>query len=289
MKYFQGYYVKCTGLSDDLAVIFGRQVYKDKKSSFIQIITKDNTYNATFDASTPYTFKHKNFTVLVDKSYANKTGLYLNINTNDFTAKGLVTFGEFCPIKYDAMGPLKFFPRMECKHCVVSMRHSLNGQIILNGKIYDFDDGVGYIEGDRGRSFPRQYFWSQVNSDNVSLFASAARIPYLGMRFMGTICVANVDGKEHRFATYLGARVKEIGDKKLLIKQGKKILEIQSLDDKKGLPLFAPALGQMTRVIHESLAKPVKYKMTIGNSTLFEFSSDRAAFEYSDCRLPPKH
>jgi len=282
MKYFEGFYVKCAGKNDDLAVIFGRQTCDSDRSSFIQIITKDKSYGATYQ-NQPSTFSYKPFKTMVGDSFCDEAGLVLDINTHDLNAKGFVSFSDFTPIKYDAMGPLKLLPKMECKHTVISMQHKIEGKIALNGQIYDFSKGTGYIEGDRGKSFPSEYFWSQASDkkSGACLFASAAKIPYLGFSFMGTICIANFEGKEHRFASYLGAKVKQINDKKLLIRQGKKTLEIEVLDDKQGLDLKAPNLGQMSRVIKESLDRKVKYKMAVGDNTLFEFSTDRGAVEYS--------
>jgi len=283
MKYFEGFYVKCLGKEDSIAVIFGRHICGKEKSSFIQIITKDKTYSTSFENEVENFFNEKKFMVKVDKSYADKSGLFLDIDTQGLKAKGFIAFGDFDKIKYGAMGPLKFLPKMECKHFVISMSHSLSGQMTLDGMVFNFDDGVGYIEGDKGRSFPKQYFWSQCNDANsgVSLFASAARIPYLGIRFMGAICVAHYKNKEYRFATYLGAKVKQIDEKNLYVKQGKKLLEIEVLDDKGGLKLFAPQYGQMTRVIEESLERTIRYKLTIGKDILFDFINARAAYEYS--------
>ena len=285
MKYFEGFYVKCLGAADSIAVIFGRQSHKDEKSSFIQIITNEKTYSV-FHKDAECIFEYLKFKAKVDKSCADERGLFLDINEDGLVAQGRVEFGKFSPIKYDAMGPLKFFPKMECKHTIISMKHSLNGSITLNGKTYNFDGGVGYIEGDRGCSFPRKYFWSQCNffksnEEDISICTSAAIIPYMGIRFMGTISVVHFKGKEYRFATYLGAKVKRIDEKNLIIKQRDKILEIEVLDEKKPLPLHAPDSGKMTRTIYESLMRNVRYKMTFGKEILFEFASNVASHEYS--------
>jgi len=286
MKYFEGFYVKCAGKVDDIAVIFGRQEAKNKKSCFIQIITNNKTFATTYSGECACCFRQKPFLAKAGESLADKSGLYINVDEPGFVARGKVSFGEFKPIKYDPMGPLKLLPKMECKHMVVSMHHDICGSITINDQVYNFDGGVGYIEGDKGCSFPQKYFWSQANdyTKEIYLFASAARIPYLGIRFMGTICVAMYKGKEYRFASYLGASVKVIEDKKLLVKQGRMMLEIDVLDDKSPLPLAAPNLGTMTRTIKESLDRIIRYRLTKGKDTLFDFTSDRAAHEYS-CAL----
>ena len=286
MKLFKGYYVKCVGQKDSVAVIFGRQVYKKEKSSFIQIITKENSYSVTFanaqgKKTDKFIFRKNRLEAKVDKNFANKNEMFLDIDSPKLTAKGRVAFGEFAKIKYDAMGPLKFLPLMECRHTIVSMRHTIAGQIIINGQVYDFDGGIGYIEGDRGRSFPTKYFWSQCNGEGASVSASAAVIPYMGISFMGTICVIRYNGAEHRFASYLGARVKQMESKRLLIEQRKKQLEIEVLDDIVGQPLLAPVSGRMSRTIEESLVRTIRYKFVLGDKVLFDFISDRASHEYS--------
>lgn len=67
----------------------------------------------------------------------------------------------FTPLRSDIMGPFRFLPGMECSHGVISMGHSLEGKLDLNGKRIDFSGGTGYVETDRGRSFPSAYLWTQ--------------------------------------------------------------------------------------------------------------------------------
>ena len=59
------------------------------------------------------------------------------------------------------MGPFRFLPGMECSHGVISMGHALEGTLTLNGAVLDFAGGTGYVETDRGRSFPSAYLWTQ--------------------------------------------------------------------------------------------------------------------------------
>ena len=50
----------------------------------------------------------------------------------------------------------EFIPFMECRHSVWSMRHLVNGELSVNGKRYSFQNALGYWEGDRGSSFPKE-------------------------------------------------------------------------------------------------------------------------------------
>ncbi len=88
-----------------------------------------------------------------------------------------------------------------------SMRHEVRGRVEVNGKLFDFSRGVGYWEGDRGRSFPKEYAWTQCLFKGGSLMLSVADIPMAKMHFTGIIGVVLWKGREYRLATYLGARV----------------------------------------------------------------------------------
>jgi len=287
MAFFKGFYVKCAGKQDTVAVIFGMAACGKDETAFIQIVTKGNSYCEKFSGKDFFVARH-GFEMRVGKNLVNEKGMTLDIQSKGLKVAGEVKFGEFDKIKYDAMGPFKLLPFMECKHTVVSMQHQISGNISLNGVSYNFDGGIGYIEGDRGKSFPKKYFWSQVNQGDISVSASCAVIPYLGIRFRGTICFIHSKGQKFRLATYLGARVKEFGESKLVVCQGrgKKMyrLEIEALDGKvtNARSLLAPAGGKMSRIIHESVERKVSYKFTKGTQTVFNFTSNRAAFEYSE-------
>lgn len=230
-----------------------------------------------------------------------------------------IELGPLSPIKYDAMGPFKFFPFMECRHSVQSMDHNATGCITIKPKnkpaqVFDFQDARGYIEGDRGHSFPTKYFWSQCNVWQeqcfrshfasevashtsyakpsrhwLSVMVSCAVIPYLGLKFLGTICIVHFNGREIRLATYLGARVKQFTYDKLVITQGwgkrRKILTVTVLEPEKNVHgLRAPVRGQFSRTIYESVCTPVQYKLTMGKAILFDVTGKAAAYEYSEIK-----
>lgn len=270
MKGFFGYYIKCQGNDGTVAIIFG----KSEEKNFIQVITEDETFNYEF----PTTHIGKDFEMSVGENRVNKNGITMNIEK----IFGKIEFGKFTKINGDIMGPFRFLPFMECKHMIISMHHEISGQLTIGGKTYNFDNGIGYIEGDRGKGFPHKYFWSQAHFDGIDISASCAIIPYLGIRFKGTICVVMIDDREYRLATYRGARVKRFDKNGLTIKQGKYKLVIEVLDEKNSLPLQAPTKGKMTRIIHESVKSKVRYIFMRGEETLFDLASDRAAYEFSD-------
>ena len=108
---------------------------------------------------------------------------------------------------------------------------------------------------------------------------SVAEIPLGTIRFKGVIGVILWHGKEYRIATYLGARVVNVGNGKLVVKQGSLNLTAELIKKQDKL-LYAPVRGSMKRMIHESSSCTAYYRFTENGKTRFEFVTNQAAFEY---------
>lgn len=196
---------------------------------------------------------------------------------------GALNFGPFTPLHSDIMVPFRLFAGMECAHGVVSMMHTLSGQAVLNGERIDFDGGVGYIETDRGRSFPSAYLWTQclwTDPQPVSLMLAVAAIPLPVGRFTGCICAICCGGREYRLATYRGASPERWSGEGAAVRQARFRLEADVLSAQ-GPPLRAPVQGQMTRSIRESLRAAVRYRFRVRDRLLFDHTDDSASFEFS--------
>lgn len=116
------------------------------------------------------------------------------------------------PLSPGIMGPFAWLPFMECYHGIVSMDHGVSGVLQVDDQRIDFTGGRGYIEKDWGKSFPAGWVWMQSNhyDQSISLSASIAVTPMMGMWFPGFI-VALWDGAAiHTFATYTGAKVERL-------------------------------------------------------------------------------
>ncbi len=272
-KTFEGIYLKHQGGGRTLALIPGQS----GDGAFIQVITGERSYNVPYP---PEDYRQGDF-LRVGDSVFSKSGCALNIQSDQLTLKGRLGYTGFTPIKGDIMGPFRFFP-MECRHSVISMRHGVQGSVTLNGDAMRFDGATGYIEGDRGRSFPESYAWVQCNAfdGDCSLVASVARIPLAGMRFWGSICVVLLKGREYRLATYKGAVIECCRRGRMVLCQGKYRLEI-TVETTCGHHLFAPEAGAMSRMIHESAACPVQVRFTSDGEVLFQGSSEGASYEYA--------
>lgn len=88
-----------------------------------------------------------------------------------------------------------------------------------------------------------------------------------------------INGKEHRIATYLSAKVEHMDKDSVTIKQGNYQLTAR-LIRKNSQPLAAPSHGLMNRTIHESASCKAYYQFSYKGKVLLEFVSDRASFEF---------
>ncbi|MBO5488115.1 MAG: hypothetical protein J5988_14530 [Eubacterium sp.] len=273
---FYGWYLKCQSDTQTLAVIPAIHGAGRKCTCSIQFITNNDTWTATFPGEMFYRVG-KN--IFIGENRFGENGIQLAVHTPKLTVKGKLDFGPLLPLEYDIMGPFALVPFMECRHSVYSMRHSVCGTVHINGQEYYFQNACGYWEGDRGRSFPKKYIWTQCCFPNGSLMLSVADIPIVGFHFTGIICVVLWKGKEYRMATYLGAKAVKIGNGIVRIVQGDLELEARLLEAS-GRPLKAPTKGAMKRTIHESAACRAFYRFRKGKHTLFAFETNQSSFEF---------
>ena len=280
-EYFGGWYFKSQNKTQTLAVIVSEHLHNGQPSCSIQIINDEGAWNLPFSFS-EYWQKRDGFTTRIGNNYFGKDGLVLSVDTPKCKAEGRLTFGEWTPLRSDVMGPFRFVPFMECRHSVKSIWHTVSGAVTVNGVTYRFENDNGYIEGDRGRSFPREYLWTHCHfgkKEHKSIMLSVANIPFGLFQFTGLLCAIWHGGREYRLATYLGARATYIGNQTAVVRQGDCELTVK-LIEKKAHPLFAPANGAMTRTIRESASCRAFYQLRKKGKTLFSFASDRASFEY---------
>ena len=273
---FYGWYLKCQTDDQTLAVIPAVHRAGRKCTCSIQIITEHDAWTIPFPADA---CRRSGKSFSIGENQFGEGGIRLAVGTPEVVAEGKLEFGPLSPLKYDIMGPFAFVPFMECRHSVWSMRHSVRGTVHINGREYSFDKGWGYWEGDRGRSFPKEYAWTQCCFYGGSLMLSVADIPLGGFRFTGVIAAVLWQGQEYRLATYLGARAVNIRNGRIRIVQGDMELEACLLEAAER-PLKAPIMGDMTRTIHESAVCWASYQFRKAGQTLFSFETELASFEY---------
>ncbi len=280
-RYFEGWYFKQQGKDGTVALIPALHIdARGNKSASVQIVTDSESFYFDLPWKALIADRQK-LQITAGNSRFSPAGIHVDIVQDGVTAAGDVIFGPLAALKSDIMGPFRFAPGMECRHSVFSMVHEASGGLCINGHTYVFQNDLGYIEGDRGRSFPKRYVWTQCawHMDKpCSLMISAADIPYLGMSFTGVIAFVYLHGREYRLATYHGARIVHIGNDEVVIKQGKYTLSAHRLDSG-AILLRAPVGGGMTRMIREAPSCRVKYRFTCGGETLIDQVMDQAGFE----------
>ena len=284
--YFEGWYFKCR-TKDRKTIALIPAIHKDgsgQGSASIQVISEVGTWWLEYPEAEFHVVRQP-LRVSLGPNTLGEGGISLQVERSGLSLHGELRHSPLTPLQSDIMGPFRFISELECTHGVVSMGHRLDGTLTLNGETLDFSGGYGYIETDRGRSFPDQYLWTQcgwTEPQTTGLMLAVATIPILKhIRFTGTICSVNYNKREYRLATYKGARIKAWSEHGAEIVQGKYRLLVEVLE-KQGQPLRAPEEGAMERIIHESLCSKVRYRFWEKGHLLFDHTDDGASFEYAE-------
>ncbi len=267
--FFKGYYFKHTKQGDVVALIPG--VSED--TAFVQIITNSGSHWENFNRAS---FSKPVLNIAIGKNVFGAHGVTIDTPR----VRGSIAYTGITPIRYDVMGPFAYLP-MECRHSVVSMRHELSGGLSVDGVYHDFTGGIGYIEGDSGRSFPRRYVWVQCNEfdEPCSVMASVADIPLMGLWFTGVICICWYRGREYRIASYLGGKACCVRPDALVLAQRGLRFEVQ-IQASPSAPLLSPVGGRMSGVIRESPSAEGVFRLYDRDVLVFELYGIGVGHEY---------
>lgn len=266
-NYFEGWYFKFVDEANDLVVILIPGISNfNEKMAFVQYIVhyKSDTWNG-FLRYEPEAFEIGNpFFLKFEHGYISKERAELHLDFLDVR----LAMGTFTPLKTSLLSPsiMGFFEylKMPCFHDVISLRHEVNGEVTIKGERIAFS-GKGYIEGDRGQNFPEFYIWAQCNhfkNSDSSLFLSVADISTKWFKFLGHIAVFYHEGREHRFASYLGSKAKvdvspDKAHAKVSFWNKKHRLDCE-IDLKHGNPLIAPMHDRMDFKIKEQVKSDIR-------------------------------
>lgn len=280
--YYEGWYMKQEQGSDLLAVIPGRS----QDDAFIQVVTPRRATYLSFplsefepiDGSNGFAGRYSG--MRIGASEFTPAGMRLSVHRPGIDLEGHLSYRQPTPLRYDIMGPFALIP-METKHTVFSMRHWVDGEFELDGVRHRFENAVGYMEGDRGHSFPRGYTWVQSVDfdDGASVMVAIAEIPLAAFRFSGCIAVVSLGGEEYRFATYLGVRI--VASSPTCVELVQRDLHLRvDLPQAAGHRLQAPDRGSMQRVIHENPSVPARFRFDKGGRALLDRTCEHTSYEY---------
>lgn len=289
-KYFEGWYFKLVSRDEKhaVAVIPGISVYDaDDRHAFIQLINGigqvTSYYRFPLDA---FSADAKALKIDIGGNHFSKTKVVLDLPElkGELQIQNTVSLVSslFSP---GIMGWYSFMPSMQCYHGVVSLHHRLSGMTSGSLGHIDWNEGIGYIEKDWGTSFPKCWIWLHTNhfkdTSPASLMASVAHIPWLGRYFPGFIVVLLAGGKEYRFATYNGSRMKctVMEDRVVLgFKKGTLELSIQAFRGPTAV-LRSPLSGQMTGKVNESLQARAEVVLSRSGKTIWASNGTTAGLE----------
>jgi len=274
-NYFEGWYFKMVSVdgSSILSIIPGIALSEDGKEQHAFIQTIDGATAETDYYSFPieaFSFSKKEFAIRIGQNYFSKYKIILDLHrdssfiSGEVQMKEQVLFPSRKILDPGIMGWYRFVPFMQCYHGVVSLTHQLAGELTINKKVYNFDQGKGYIEKDWGSSMPSAWIWMQSNNfsnENASFMLSVANIPWMGNSFTGFLGFFLHNNTLHRFATYTNAKLQiEESDSdtlKIIVKDRRNTYSIEAIRSKAGL-LKAPVKGSMDRRIAESIDAKLK-------------------------------
>lgn len=280
-EYFEGWYVKQQTGQETICFIPAYHIdHQGRESASVQVITPESSWFFPYEGR-EYGRRKKPFSIKVGRNLFTENGVRIQLESDQIQIKGKLRFDCLTRLPYSIMGPFQFFPHMQCSHSIISMHHKVNGVLNLNERKIEFQNGTGYMESDKGCSFPSSYLWVQCNrfqNRETSLFLSIANIPFAGTHFTGCICNVLYKGRQYRLATYLGAKVTAYSPAHVALKQNSWLLSID-LPDWRGQPLKAPRNGSMDRTIIEIPSCEINCRFQIGDKLLFQQRGKQASFE----------
>ncbi len=274
-KYFEGWYYRITDGAQEhtYAIIPGVSIGEWDVHAFIQILDYKNQVSYFHFNISEFSFNENKFEIMIGENYFSKNRVRLNLMGKYICLQGDLSFCNIMEyptsvIKPGIMGAFLYIPFMECYHEIISIKHEITGQLKICGNNVDFTNGIGYIEKNWGSSMPKSWVWYQSNHfqpDDVSLFLSVAKIPFLGSCFTGFLSIFRYKERIFTFTSYNGSWISRILSSenrvKITFRDCRFRLET-IITYKKGGTLKAPIGGQMCRGITETLDAVVKIRFS---------------------------
>jgi len=292
-NYFEGWYFKNVSrdMSHAMAFIPGIS-YSDDPHSFVQFIDGIDGRSAYFRYKTgEFESDRRRFLTRIGDSEFSAEEINLKLQNAEWQIEGKLQYDGITKLRRSLlmpgiMGWYSYVPSMECNHGVVSVNHGISGSVSVNGTVYDFSGGNGYIEKDWGVSFPESWLWLQCNnfaSADTSIMISIAKIPWRGRYFIGLISFLMTGGNIEVFATYNNASVVSLRQAsrevtEIIIRKRRKKLAVTVKKSSSGT-IVAPVQGKMTNMIRESIDSDVSFVYDNGAGTVISDNGKRAGYE----------
>lgn len=315
-SFFEGWYFKHQSSSHTLILIPAFHLGPSGQSyASLQVILDNTSYYLPF-SSRDFAADTERLSVRLGQSIFSGKGCRLHIDLPDGTPiRGHIGYNRLHSPKRSFMGPFAHLP-LPCFHEVLSLAHRLRGQVLVGEEIWDFNQGLGYLEKDWGTSFPDSYLWLQCGwhspTSCTSLMLTVADLKF--RQHPVTACSSLIlhDGKEYRLSTYQGARLIRYGARRIALRQGSYLLQIilpphvrascptehdtcsmepdaHRMETQKAALLHAPQNGRMTRIIEEHPRCTVRCQLYKGTKKILDVEKDWGSFELVRSACPHPH
>lgn len=283
--YFEGWYFRLQNGAHSVSLIPGICL-EPQPHAYLQILNAESGYSIFREYPIhAFHFREDQFRISVGNNLFSAHQIVLK----DPQLHGTITFTDRVPfsahrLSTGMMGPFAFLPAMQCKHGVVTIRGTLAGSLTDRTGEMDFSGGVGYAEKDWGSAFPSPYLWTQAHFETGTFMLCLARVPVPGGRLTGILSFLYTGQTRYDFSTYTGARLAYLCQTEnqalhlaLYTPLHRLYLQLRAQD---GLPLRAPGMHGMNRVVYEDPHTALSVRLTTrAGTTVFQGQSADAGSE----------
>ncbi len=281
-RYFEGWYYKIVDEKTEnvYAIIPGISIGQWDTHAFIQVLDMNNTVSYFHYEICDFKYNTNKFEIMIGENYFSKSRIRLNLVGNDLSIQGDLYFCNIMEYPRTiwnpgAMGKFLYLPAMECYHDIINIQHDIIGHLKVNGKRIEFNNGIGYIEKNWGRSMPKSWVWIQSNHfqpDDVSLSVNVAKVPCLFGSFLGFIAMFRYKDRIFMFTSFNGSRMSELYNSKNKLRGTIRNCRFRldfNVTYAEGGIIKAPVNGQMSRSITESINAVVKVRFSDSGGNIY--------------------
>ena len=294
-RFFEGWYFRLTDpiRKKSLALIPGISLGTDSHA-FVQIITDECETDYHRFALSEFSVSKKPLIIKVGSNLFSTQHLQLHL-TGKIKVKGLVKFTDLSPLRFNLMGPFGWLPNLPCYHQIISMKHYANGTLSVNNKTWNSAE-IGYIETDKGHSFPHGHIWLQCNTftdHELSLSLAVSEITWRRRSIPVCYALLTTPQQNYYLTTWLGAKTKLIAyqgrNLQVVIQQRSLALTVDVL-----LPenytvdnqlLVSPVNGDMHSHVNEILTADIRLSLTKNSKKILTADGIMCAAEINNIEI----
>jgi hypothetical protein len=294
--YFEGWYFK---LVDDteknsIAIIptIALNRFQNNSHTAIQVLDEQklNYYYIKFPLSR-FKASEREFQIRIDKNYFSKSKVHLNIERKELNLRANLILSNLTPIPTTLFNPgimgfLSYVPFLQTYHGIVSMNHSIHGEMEINNRTITFSEqSKGYTEKDWGTSFPSAWIWMQTNhfkQEDTSFMCSIANVPLFNQTFTGFLCVFWHKRKFYRFTSYNLSKIRYLkgyGNKAVIILESNEYFLIVKAFLGETVDMKAPQLGSMVAHSYESMNSRIELKLFKKDKVMNQIKGSELIFQ----------